>query len=109
MTTIAPQIIALTKAASSAEELFKTIDRQSEIDPLSEKGEVPANCTGIIELTNVSFAYPTRRDTPVIKGLNLSVPANKTTAIVGASGSGKSTIIGLLGMHLGSTLENTEH
>lgn len=99
MTTIAPQIITLTKAASSAEELFKTIDRQSEIDPLNEDGQVPAECVGGIEIENVNFSYPARPDIPVLKGLTLSAPANKTTALVGASGSGKSTIIGLLGMY----------
>jgi ATP-binding cassette subfamily B (MDR/TAP) protein 1 len=98
MTTIAPQIITLTKASSSAEELFKTIDRQSEIDPLNEEGKVPATCIGSIEIENVDFSYPARPDIKVLKGLSLSAPANKTTALVGASGSGKSTIIGLLGL-----------
>lgn len=96
MTSIAPQILTLTKASSSAEELFKTIDRKSEIDPLSEEGKVPSACKGVIEIENVIFAYPARPDITVLKGLTLSAPANKTTALVGASGSGKSTIIGLL-------------
>ncbi|KAH7371427.1 P-loop containing nucleoside triphosphate hydrolase protein [Pyrenochaeta sp. MPI-SDFR-AT-0127] len=96
MTSIAPQILALTKASSSAEELFKTIDRQSEIDPLSDEGEKPSTCKGVIEIENIIFAYPARPDITVLKGLTLSAPANKTTALVGASGSGKSTIIGLL-------------
>lgn len=99
MTSIAPQILTLTKASSSAEELFKTIDRKSEIDPLSEEGKVPSACKGVIEIENVIFAYPARPDITVLKGLTLSAPANKTTALVGASGSGKSTIIGLLGMN----------
>ncbi|KAF2127626.1 multidrug resistance protein-like protein 1 [Dothidotthia symphoricarpi CBS 119687] len=96
MTSIAPQIIALTKASSSAKELFKTIDRQSEIDPFSDEGKVPTTCHGNIEIEDVTFAYPARPDIAVLKGLTLSAPANKTTALVGASGSGKSTIIGLL-------------
>jgi ATP-binding cassette subfamily B (MDR/TAP) protein 1 len=99
MTTIAPQIITLTKASSSAEELFRTIDRTSEIDPLSEEGQFPATCEGVIEIKDIAFAYPARPDIPVLKGLTLSAPAHKTTALVGASGSGKSTIIGLIGTH----------
>ncbi|KAF2849496.1 multidrug resistance protein-like protein 1 [Plenodomus tracheiphilus IPT5] len=96
MTTIAPQIIVLTKASSSADEMFKTIDRKSKIDPLSDKGNIPTSCQGHIEIEDIVFAYPARPDITVLKGLTLSAPANKTTAIVGASGSGKSTIIGLL-------------
>jgi ATP-binding cassette subfamily B (MDR/TAP) protein 1 len=96
MTTIAPQILTLTKASSAAEELFQTIDRVSEIDPLSQGGLIPVECIGEIQIKDVRFAYPARPDTVVLKGLTLSVPANKTTALVGASGSGKSTIIGLL-------------
>lgn len=96
MTTIAPQILALTKASSSADELFKTIDRKSEIDPLSKDGKVPAICKGVIEIHDISFAYPARPDVTVLKNLTVSAPAGKTTALVGASGSGKSTIVGLI-------------
>jgi ATP-binding cassette subfamily B (MDR/TAP) protein 1 len=96
MTTIAPQVLVLTKASSSADEIFKTIDRQSEIDPLSDEGKIPTTCKGVIEIRDISFAYPARPDITVLKGLTLSAPAGKTTALVGASGSGKSTIVGLL-------------
>ncbi|KAF2472791.1 multidrug resistance protein 1 [Lindgomyces ingoldianus] len=96
MTSVAPNILALTKASSAAEELFRTIDRASVIDPLSNEGKIPNECIGDIEVRNVHFAYPARPKVGVLKGLSLSVPANKTTALVGASGSGKSTIIGLL-------------
>ena len=96
MTQIAPQILTFTKASSSAEEIFRTIDRQSEIDPLNEGGIVPTTCVGDILINRVSFAYPARPDTTVLKSLQLSAPANKTVALVGSSGSGKSTIVGLL-------------
>lgn len=85
MTTVAPQSITLTKASSSAGELFKTIDRASEIDPLSDKGKVPMGCLGVIEIQDITFAYPARSDITVLKGLTLSAPGNKTTALVGAS------------------------
>lgn len=97
MTTIAPHSMTITKASSAAEELFRTIDRKSEIDPLSTEGLVPATCTGVVEIKDITFAYPSRPDTTVLRGLNLTAPARQTTALVGASGSGKSTIIGLLG------------
>ena len=103
MTTISPQIIALSKAASAAQQLFKTIDRNSEIDPLSDDGVIPTTCTGEIHIKDIDFAYPTRPEVPVLKGFSLSIPAKKTTAIVGSSGSGKSTCIGLIGQSLPST------
>lgn len=95
LTHIAPQIITITKAAAAADELFSIIDQESIIDPLSEDGIIPEKCVGNIEIQDVEFAYPSRPDTKVLCGLTLKVPAGKTTAIVGASGSGKSTIIGL--------------
>ncbi|KAF5296383.1 hypothetical protein FQA39_LY12502 [Lamprigera yunnana] len=51
---------------------------------------------GIIEYRNVQFSYPSRRTVKVLKGFNLSILPNKTTALVGASGCGKSTIVQLL-------------
>ncbi|KAF2429760.1 P-loop containing nucleoside triphosphate hydrolase protein [Tothia fuscella] len=96
LTQVAPQILHITKAASAAHDLFKIIDREPIIDSLSESGEAPTTCHGDIELRGIQFAYPSRPDVPVLQDFNISIPANKTTALVGASGSGKSTIIGLL-------------
>jgi ATP-binding cassette subfamily B (MDR/TAP) protein 1 len=96
VTALVPQSMHVTKAASAADGLFRTIDRESLIDPLSESGEQPTDCKGHIEVEDVYFNYPTRPDVKVLQGLNITIPANKTTALVGASGSGKSTIVGLL-------------
>lgn len=96
MTTVLMQIFNITKAATAAVELFETIDRPSLIDPMSTSGVQPEQCTGNIELQDVEFSYPSRPDTKVLNGLSLSIPARKTTALVGASGSGKSTIVALL-------------
>ena len=49
---------------------------------------------GAIQLENITFAYYQRQ--PVIKNLSLEIPAGKTIAIVGSTGSGKSTIVKLL-------------
>ena len=51
---------------------------------------------GNIHISGVSFAYPTRSSLPVLTDVSLDIPAGKITAIVGTSGSGKSTIIALL-------------
>ena len=55
-----------------------------------------ARVFGDVELENVEFSYPTRPDTRVLKNFSLHAPAGKVTALVGHSGSGKSTIVGLL-------------
>ncbi|RKU41651.1 hypothetical protein DL546_002293 [Coniochaeta pulveracea] len=96
LTQIAPQIMVVSKAVGAADGLFKTIDRESKIDSLSTRGTTPQDCHGEILLDKVQFAYPSRPSVQVLNGLSLVIPANKTTAIVGASGSGKSTIVSLL-------------
>ena len=51
---------------------------------------------GQIDFNNVTFSYPTRKDSQILSGMNLSMPAGSMTAVVGSSGSGKSTIASLL-------------
>jgi ATP-binding cassette subfamily B (MDR/TAP) protein 1 len=96
LSTIAPQIQAITNASSAASELFSIIDKASLLDPLSTEGEQPATCTGDIQIKDLSFSYPSRPTAQVLHSLNLSIPAGKTTALVGASGCGKSTLVGLI-------------
>ncbi|KAK3364499.1 P-loop containing nucleoside triphosphate hydrolase protein [Lasiosphaeria hispida] len=96
LTQIAPQTVVVSKAAAAAQHLFEIIDRESKINSLSDEGAKPDECNGEIEFRDVVFAYPSRPDVQVLKSLNLALPANRTTAIVGASGSGKSTIVGLV-------------
>lgn len=96
LTQISPYFQAFANATSAAAALFKTIDRASMINPLEGKGEMPDTINGEVELQGIHFSYPTRPDVPVLVDLSLRCPAGKTTALVGASGSGKSTIVGLL-------------
>jgi ATP-binding cassette subfamily B (MDR/TAP) protein 1 len=51
---------------------------------------------GSLELGHIRHIYPSRPEVVVMKDVNLTIPAGKTTALVGASGSGKSTIVGLV-------------
>ncbi|KAH7192297.1 P-loop containing nucleoside triphosphate hydrolase protein [Fusarium flagelliforme] len=96
LTQLTPYTIDFSRAMSGAAQLFTLIDRASAIDPLSKDGETPSETIGHVELENVSFAYPTRPGITVLENFSLNVPAGKVTALVGQSGSGKSTIVGLL-------------
>lgn len=82
ITMLAPYSIEFTRAATSAAQLFKLIDRQSAIDPFNDSGEQPAEVSGLVELDNVTFAYPTRPGTTVLDNFSLKVPAGKVTALV---------------------------
>lgn len=96
LTQIAPQTIAISKATAAAQEMFEMIDRKSEIDALSQEGDKISDFKGDIQFRGVRFAYPSRANVEILHSLNLDIPADQTTALVGASGSGKSTIFGLL-------------
>lgn len=96
LTTLAPYSVDFSRAITAAGKLFQLIDRKSAIDPLDKSGEIPAETVGEVELENVSFAYPTRPGITVLDDFSLRVPAGKVTALVGQSGSGKSTIVGLI-------------
>ncbi|CAN0277127.1 unnamed protein product, partial [Hapterophycus canaliculatus] len=63
------------------------------IDPLSDEGAKPATTAGALTFRNIFFAYPSRPD---MQGFCLDVAAGETVALVGPSGGGKSTCMGLL-------------
>ncbi|XP_022732421.1 putative ABC transporter B family member 8 isoform X3 [Durio zibethinus] len=85
-----------TEAAVAATRIFARIDRTPEIDSEDTKGIVLDTIRGDVEFENVKFIYPSRPDSVVLKDFNLKVEAGKTVALVGASGSGKSTAIALV-------------
>ncbi|KAI9807261.1 MAG: GTPase-activating protein [Piccolia ochrophora] len=93
---VAPNMQAFTTSVAAAAKIYNTIDRVSPIDPSSDSGEKPDAVQGTLELRNVKHIYPARTEVTVMDNVNLLVPAGKTTALVGASGSGKSTVIGLV-------------
>ena len=79
---LAPYSIDFTRAASSAAQLFKLIDRQSAIDPFDKDGVEPSETVGHVELENVTFAYPTRPGVTVLDNFSLNIPPGKVTALV---------------------------
>ncbi|WWC65424.1 uncharacterized protein I303_108042 [Kwoniella dejecticola CBS 10117] len=96
MALAAPELAAVAKARSAAAKLFVTIDRIPSIDSASIEGSKPENVRGEISFQNVKFHYPSRPNVPILKGLTTTFEAGKTFALVGASGSGKSTVVSLV-------------
>ncbi|XP_020522023.1 ABC transporter B family member 1 isoform X2 [Amborella trichopoda] len=92
----APSMAAFAKAKVAAAKIFQTIDHQPNIDRNSTSGIELESVTGHVELRNVNFSYPTRPDTPILCNFSLTIPAGKTIAMVGSSGSGKSTVVALI-------------
>ena len=91
---IAAPLSAAARAIGSAGVLFSIIDAPR---PHAEGIKAPEACSeDDIFFDNVTFAYPGRCDTTVLDNLTFRIPARKVTAIVGASGAGKSTIVTLL-------------
>ncbi|KAG4260407.1 ATP-binding cassette, subfamily B (MDR/TAP), member 1 [Fusarium proliferatum] len=93
---VAPNIQAFTNAVAAAAKIFNTIDRASPLDSSSNEGEKLENIQGSIRLSKIKHIYPSRPEVTVMDDVSLEIPAGKVTALVGASGSGKSTIVGLV-------------
>ncbi|RDW89223.1 p-loop containing nucleoside triphosphate hydrolase-14 [Coleophoma cylindrospora] len=92
--TIASPISAAASSAGAAAIFFTIIDAPQPMTHGITESEISAENDIVLE--NVNFAYPVRPDVKVLNNLSVTFPAGKLTAIVGASGSGKSTIVGLL-------------
>lgn len=92
----APSMGAFAKAKVAAARIFRIIDHKPSIDRNSESGLELESVTGLVELKGVNFSYPSRPDVWILNDFNLIVPAGKTIALVGSSGSGKSTVVSLI-------------
>ncbi|KAF2463015.1 multidrug resistance protein [Lindgomyces ingoldianus] len=102
---IAPLIPDFSKAAASAAQIIKMIGDPKEGKKLKpdSSGVKLDNLHGELELKDLSFTYPERPTVTVLDNINLRIPANKVTAIVGHSGSGKSTVVGLVEQWYGAS------
>ena len=80
-------------AMASAERIFQLLDTQSDI-PIPTRPFAPQSVKGHLEFKNVTFAYEPGH--PVIQDMSLTVEPGETLAVVGATGSGKTTLVHLL-------------
>lgn len=86
----------VTKGISASEVLFEIISRKPSYRQETNSNYQPIRLEQGIQFEHVSFAYPTRRDAIILKDFSIYIPAGKTVALVGSSGSGKSTVVSLL-------------
>lgn len=91
-------LIMVSQFLTRAEICAKRINEVLESDPVVNSGEGVSdlNEVGTVEFKNVTFAYPNSSGVPVVKDLNLKVNKGETIAILGATGSGKSSIVNLI-------------
>ena len=87
---------AFAKARVAAAKIFLIIDHKPSVNRNSETGLELESVLGQVEIKNVDFSYPSRPDVLILNNFSLSVPSGKTIALVGSSGSGKSTVVSLI-------------
>nr|XP_023676486.1 ATP-binding cassette sub-family B member 9 [Paramormyrops kingsleyae]XP_023676487.1 ATP-binding cassette sub-family B member 9 [Paramormyrops kingsleyae] len=92
--SIASVYTGLMQGVGAAEKVFEYISRVPEVPQGGQ--EAPDTCKGLVEFKNVTFSYPTRPETPILKDVSFVVRPGQVTALVGPSGSGKSSCICLL-------------
>ncbi|CAL9701710.1 unnamed protein product [Knipowitschia caucasica] len=86
----------MMKGFGAGARLWELLDRTPQL-PLNEGLVLDADkMKGHLEFSDITFAYPTRKEAPIFQNLSLLVPAGSIMAVVGSSGSGKSTLVSLL-------------
>ena len=80
------------KGMAAAESIFELLDQPNETDTGCHTLQ---HLKGELQFKNLQFQYP-NSNKPALNNINLTIPAGKTTALVGQSGSGKSTIVNLI-------------
>ncbi|BAT75141.1 hypothetical protein VIGAN_01295500 [Vigna angularis var. angularis] len=92
----APDISAFIRAKASAYPIFEMIERDTMSKVSSENGQKLSKLEGHVQFKDVCFSYPSRPDVVIFNNFCLEIPPGKILALVGGSGSGKSTVISLI-------------
>lgn len=92
---LAMAFIMIPRAIISWKRVNEVLSTKNTITPAKDPVKPNKKVRGLVEFKNVSFSYPDA-DTPVIQDISFSTSPGKTTAIIGSTGSGKSTLINLI-------------
>ncbi|XP_020579675.1 ABC transporter B family member 4-like isoform X1 [Phalaenopsis equestris] len=96
LSQLSPCTSAFAAGQAAAYKMFETINRKPEIDSTDKTGKRLDVLVGDIEFKDVNFSYPSRPEQKIFTGLSLVIHHGTTVALVGGSGSGKSTVISLI-------------
>ena len=89
-------LVAFSKGKADGYKLMEFIKQKPTIVEDSSEGKCLAEVNGNIEFKDVTFSYPSRPDMFIFRNFSIFFPAGKTVAVVGGSGSGKSTVVSLI-------------
>ncbi len=84
----------MTRAAASAKRIIEVLDTEPIIK--NADSNIFPNKNGTVEFKKVSFRYPNTKGRPVLNNINLKIEKGQTLAVIGATGSGKSTLVNLI-------------
>ena len=87
--------IMLPRASVSANRIMEVLEKEPSIKDKEQTKKLNPDKKGLVEFKNVSFRYPDA-DTEILSDINFTAEAGKTTAIIGSTGSGKSTVVNLI-------------
>ncbi|WP_199711094.1 ABC transporter ATP-binding protein [Tessaracoccus antarcticus] len=87
-------LVMAPRAAVCAERILEVLDTESSVAP-PRKPVKPQNAEGVVVFDDVSFSYPGAEE-PVLRGVSFELRPGRTTAVIGSTGSGKTTLVSLL-------------
>lgn len=92
---ISIMFIMVPRASVSAQRVADVIETEPIIHDPAKSKKFLKSVKGVVEFKNVTFSYPAA-DTPVLQNVSFTANAGETTAIIGSTGSGKSTVVNLI-------------